>query len=812
MNTTPQTPNSDYPQNYANKPKEDIDLRRYLGLFLSNWYWFAGALFISLSLAYGINKYSESIYSVSASLLIKDDKNSTGLSGAESMIPGGDVFKNQQTLQNEIGILRSYSLNLRVMKELSDFHVSYVAIGRRGIAEKRQFTECPIVIVYDSLYKQSFNVPIAIKILPQNEFLLEINGNRNIKKRLKFGDRFKEEGFDFIVKLKEPGKYTYEENISNRYKAWFESPESLANTYRSTLNISPIADDATLVALSATGYVPTQIAEYLNKLMEAYIKQGLEYKNITADSTIKFINSQLKTISDSLSRAEKKLESFRLSNKLIDLSSEGNSLRSRLEKIEGEKTIVNLQLQYYKYLANYINSRNESGEIMSPSIMGISDPALIKLVDNLASLQFEKKQLKFNFATNLAANDLIESKIKDAIISLEENIRNNVNISENELKDVNERTGTVENEVKKLPVTERQLIGIQRTFELNNTVYTYMLEKRAEAGIAQASTISSNRVIDKANPENYSTLSPRRNRNYFLALIFGLLAPGVFIFLVYELNARILDKRDIEDGTDAPILGFVAHSNYKKDIPVISNPGSSLSESFRTIRTNLKYLLGGEKKAIISITSAISGEGKTFISTNLAAVFAMLGKKTLVVGLDLRKPRIHKIFPNTEEIGLSTFLIGESKFEDIILETGISNLFFVPTGPIPPNPSELIESERMKLFIKEVRQEFDFVFFDTPPIGIVTDAVLLGTFADVNLFVVRQRYSSKATLEYIQKIYEKKEINNPAIIVNDINISGYYGYGLRYGSGFYSGYGYDYGYGRYGSYHYGNTNNYYIEN
>jgi capsular exopolysaccharide synthesis family protein len=246
-------------------------------------------------------------------------------------------------------------------------------------------------------------------------------------------------------------------------------------------------------------------------------------------------------------------------------------------------------------------------------------------------------------------------------------------------------------------------------------------------------------------------------------------------------------------------------------MPVLSRPGTSLAESFRSIRTNLKFYMNGESRAVISVTSTISGEGKTFISLNLAAALSMLGKKTLLVGMDLRKPKLDKIFFTDSKQGLTTYLIGETGYDDLIHKTTTNNLFFVPSGPVPPNPTELIETDMMQKFMAKAREEFDYIVLDTPPIGIVSDALLLGSYADVNIFIIRQRYSFKSTLEYIQNILNKRELKNLTIAVNDIHISGYYGYGLRYGYGFYEGYGYNYGYGQYGSYGRGDYHKYYTE-
>jgi tyrosine-protein kinase Etk/Wzc len=808
-------PGSSAPNNNSqsyNVPVDDdsIDLRRYFGLFLSNWYWFALTLFCAGLLAYVINTYSERIYIISSSLLIKADQAGTDITTLEKLMPGQDIFKNQQNLQNEIGILKSYSLNFRVMKELPDFQITIVEIGRRGIAEKRHYKSAPFVLKFDSIRNQRTDVPLSIRIKSEDTYSIEINGEK-IREKIFFGERFKENGFDFTINKSNSANFKYNSDLSNHFIFWFNKCESLANIYRGKLSVDPVNKDATLVTLSVAGVVPLMESEYLNKLMELYIRQGLENKNQTAENTIKFINEQLGQISDSLTLTENSLENFRLSNKIIDLSSEGAAIEKKLENYANEKMKIELQKQYYNYLAEYINTKNESGEIVSPSVMGVTDQLLIKLVDELANLQAQKKQLNYNFTGDQPAINLINSKIEDARIALNENVRNSILNTERTLEDIDERISIVERELNRLPGTERKLINIQRKYNLNNTVYTYMLEKRSEAGIAKASSVSNNRIIDQAEPFNSVRIKPREKRNYLLAILLGLIVPGLYIFLVDFLHNKILDKKDIERGTAVPIIGFVGHNTSKNEIPVFIKPGSSLAESFRSIRTNLKYYLNGEKKAVILITSTISGEGKTFISINLAAVFAMLSKKTLLVSLDLRKPRIDNILGSSDEKGLSSFLIGENVFDEIIQGTKVKNLFFVPSGSIPPNPSELIESERMKQFMKKAKEEFDYIILDTPPVGIVSDALLLGSYADMNIFVIRQKFSFKNTLELIQNIFEKKELKNLTIAVNDLHISGYYGYGLRYGYGFYEGYGYNYGYGQYGSYGHGNYHKYYTE-
>jgi tyrosine-protein kinase Etk/Wzc len=784
--------------NYGNKlPEEDnIDIKRYLSLFISNWYWFAITLFIAMSIAYGINRWSEEIYTVSASLLIADEQYGGDMSQAEKFLPGSDIFSSQQNLKNEIGILKSFSLNYEVMKKLPEFWVTYMGVGRRGIAESRQYKSSPFKVFFDSLECQAKGRRVNIKILSDDEYSISI-GDR-IEKTMKFSERYTDLYNDFyIVKHNE---FRYDDDESNKYYFWFNSLEGLANQYRSKLSILPIEEEASLVTLLTSGFSAQQEADYLNKLMEVYIDRGLELKNETADNTIEFINEQIGFISDSLMVAESNLESFRLNNELIDLSSEASILQSRTERYENEKYGIEFEKQYYEYLLEYINSRDESGEIVSPSLVGITDPILSRLIVDIADLQQQMKQVSFSIRDDLPTVNLMDTHLADARKILKENVENSLKNATKLLDDANARIARVEAEIQKLPGTERQLINIQRKFDLNNTIYNYLLEKRAEAGIAKASNVSDNRIIDRAESFNSTQISPQIRRNYVMAIIFGLLIPAILILLIDYLNNKIIDKKDIERGTSAPVMGFVSHNNLQTEIPVKKQPGSTLAESFRSLRTNLKYFTKDTQTPVIAVSSTISSEGKTFISANLAAIIASNGKKVLLVGLDLRKPRIHKIFGINNDTGISNYLIGQEKYENIIFQTEVDNLCYSPSGPVPPNPAELIDSPEMKEFIVKIKKQFDYIIIDTPPVALVTDALLVSPFTDLYLFVVRQRYSSKNTIELVEELRKNSNIKSLGIVINDISLTGYYGYGLRYG--YSMGYGYSYGYNYYGDYTY----------
>jgi capsular exopolysaccharide synthesis family protein len=458
------------------------------------------------------------------------------------------------------------------------------------------------------------------------------------------------------------------------------------------------------------------------------------------------------------------------------------------------------KLNYYKYLKKYLETKVDHEDLIAPTVVGGTDQYLERLIEDISLLQKKQLELNMNLTEKLPPVSLQKENIEFTKKKLGENIENSIINIQVQINEEERKLKLVNIEMEKLPVTEKNLINIQRKFDINNTVYTYLLEKRAETGIAKASNVSNNKIVDQADYFNYTQIKPDKKKNQLKAFAISLLLPAVLILLLYYFNERIIDNTDIIRKTKVPVIGYISHSDEVKELPVYSNPSSSLSEGFRSIRTSLRYLIKDIEKPVIVITSTISSEGKTFMSANLAAITALSGKKVLLVGLDLRKPRIHKILGLENTIGLSNYLSNGCDYSEVIKKTAIENLDYATSGPVPPNPAELINEMKMKAFLDRAKADYDIVIIDTPPVAVVTDTFLLADYVDVNIFIVRQRYSSKNTLELIQEIYQNKKLKNMGIIINDISLSGYYGYGLRYG--YYRGYGYSYGRNYYGKYSY----------
>ncbi|MCK5171410.1 MAG: polysaccharide biosynthesis tyrosine autokinase [Bacteroidales bacterium] len=771
--------------------EESIDIKKYLFKFLANWYWFALALSIALAIAYMVNRYSEPTYTISSSLIISDKQ--SDVASVEAIIEelGRSRIRRKATVVNEIFILKSYKMARLALEEL-DFGISYVSVGRREIAESKMYHNCPFIVIPDTSSNQLNGYPVYIKILSDRKYLLEINDKHNIKRKLKFGETFDSEIFKFKILLSNPEIFLFDKTESNKYYFRFHDINSLAKQYRAKLNLDVNDEKGSILMLKLNGFVPEKMAVYLNKLSDVYIRSTLIEKNLRAENTLEFIDEQLNIILKDLNASEIRLQDFRTKNQIINLSQKGSVLYDELIKIQNERFAYDVKTKYLDYLETSLRKKEQDDAIVAPSVLGITDPALQKLVGSYNDLLAEKN--KFSSVAQEDAPNLIiiQNELNTLKKTLAEYIISTRKTNQITLQAFDQKQDLINRQIIQLPANERQQINIEREYKLNNELYTFLLEKRAEAGITKASNIADNKILDIARPENSAQLTPKRSQNYLIALVLGFGIPGAVILMFEYFNNKIEDKKDIEHNTHIPIIGTIGHNEIHSDMPVYVDPKSAIAESFRGLRTNLQYILREKDQKIIMISSTISGEGKTFAAINLAIIMAMTNKKVLLVGLDLRKPSLHKIFDVPNEIGISTYLSKQSEYESIIKETSIENLYLTPSGPVPPNPAELIETEQMKSFFEKTSKAFDYIIIDTPPIAMVTDALLVSRHAHANLFMIRQRYSNTHVFELINKLEQEQKISDMNILVNDLKIPKYYGYNYGYNYG----YGYGYGFGK----------------
>lgn len=781
------------PPHAENKSQEEetMDIKKYVFLIIANWYWFAISIFICLFISYLVNRYSVNIYSVQSSLIVRDDESPNSFSGAENLIQGLKLTRNTKSVQNEIGILKSYSLAYKTISELKEFNITYVGVGRRRIVKNELYTRSPFKVTLEPNTFNQTEYPVNITILSKDKYLLEIDNQFDIRKEMRWGEPFRSEAFNFTLTLRSPELIDSYLEGTNFYFV-INDLNLLANSYRAKLSVELNDKKGSILILTTTGSVAEKETDYQNKLMQSYIQKGLDDKNIIAENTIRFIDSQLAEMTDSLRSAEKRLQDFRSANKVIDITKEGSIIYENVQRLQEEKGKAELRRRYYAYLKKYLEEKRELKDIVAPSAMGIEDIQLADILSLLGQAYLEQETLMLSANPQTPGLNTISFRLETLKKTLEENVRSLIEVNNVTLNEISRRMADFEGEMSKIPYTERLLIGFEREFNLINKMYTYLNEKRAEAAIAKASNIADNKILDYALPENATHLKPKSKIIFIGGFLIGSMIPLIIIFGLNFLNTKITDINDIQGQTSSPILGFIGHNSYDTELPIALNPKSTLAESFRGLRTNLGFILQEPGRKVVTVTSTISGEGKTFFASNLALIIAITGKKVLLVGLDLRKPKINTLFNVTNQKGLSTYLIGKNDFKEIVYKTEYENLYVSPSGPIPPNPAELIGTTRMDDFITEAKRQFDYIIIDTPPIAIVTDTLIASRFTDALLFVVRFNYSDKEVLRLVDNIKISEVNGKIAIVVNDFVTKQRYGYG--YGYGFKYGYHYTYGY------------------
>jgi capsular exopolysaccharide synthesis family protein len=537
--------------------------------------------------------------------------------------------------------------------------------------------------------------------------------------------------------------------------------------------------DGSILRISLRGTNKEKDADFINTHIAGFQAISLEKKNLEAQRQIQFIDDQLVGISDSLITTENNLQKFRSTHRVMDLSAQGQALIGQVTLLENERARLDLEANYYAYLADYL-SKDISNELpIVPITMGISDPGLTRLVEELAELQGQLISKAAGAMNPLQRN--LEQRVENAKDALRETL-NGLRRANSLARSENEQSISRANaQASALPVTERQLIGIERKFRLNDELYTFLLETRAEQELQKASNKSDSEIIDPADIRFSLLVSPRTQIVYIFSSFLGLVLPLVLLLLGRLLNNKILIE-DVKKLTNIPLVGSIPHSDNKSSTVVIDLPNSLIAESFRLLRSRMQFFTKEAKAPVILVTSVMPAEGKTFTSINLASVYSLLGKKTVLVGFDLRKPKISENFNLCNERGVSTWLIGKDSLQDIIQETNYDNLSVISAGPIPPNPSELTALGKAEELFMLLRERFNYVIIDSSPIGIVSDTFSLASFADALILVVRPGHTRRDLFVNTMIEIKNSNMHSLSLVINDIKLnSNSYGYIEKYG-------------------------------
>lgn len=788
--------------NIGRQEDERIDIKIVFFKYLNNWKLFLLSFTIFLSLAFIYNRYTVPTYSVSSTLLIRDDNN-TQL-GAENLIEGLELFSGKKNLKNEIVILNSFSLNHDVVNELK-LGISYKQ--HSSIVTNDLYKNSPFIVVLDSNHLQTSGTDFILNLIDNESFRIEAKENnifaydiidkKNVKDRTynididkiyKFGQKIKGECFSF--KIQKSNKFFKNFDKEKSYSFRVHNINKLTQKYINKVNINPVNKEASVLKINFKNTNPKKHIDFINKLTELYIKTGLDEKNLMATNTISFIDKQLIFIKDSLNQIELDIENFISRNPEIKIAEKDFGTFFQKQKIDNTLNEHIVHIKYYKSLLSYLKEENETNDLISPSSIGISNPEINLLINQLINLLNKRKELSFVTTPKNQIFISVNQQIQNTKQILIENVDNLIRSSEIYEKELRSQLENFTKNIDNLPQAEKDFLILTRKQQINEETVKYLQTKRYEASLAKAGTNSDHKIIDSARLDSDIPLTPNKNLIYFISIFLSFVSPITFLFIKNFFNNSIQSKSDITNRTDVPILALIGNSINSSNIS-LENSRSLLSESFRSLRTNIQYLSSEKKKKIISVTSTKGGEGKTFCSVNLATILAISGKKIILIGADLRKPKLHKDFSIKNNIGLSNLLIDKIELDKAIYNTEVKNLDLILSGPIPPNPSELLDGQKMNKIIKELEKKYDYIIIDTPPVGLVTDALVLMKYTDINLYILRHNYSDFGSFSIINKLKNNENVKNLNLIINDYNFENKK-YGYSYGDDY--GFGYSYGY------------------
>ncbi len=779
-----------------NNKSHEIDLKSWLFKFRSKWYLFALFSLIALSVAYVYVKTSQRVYEFKSTLLLGDQQ--TGSKKAQELLEVLQVQNKGIKVEDEIGLLQSAEIIKQTLQQL-DFTVAYFKVTDHWLNKagnlviEEQYDSAPYTVQLDSASHQLVDVPIFVKVVDKDSYELSIDAENvsrydfqkhstiesipevKLTKVLKFGEPYNSKHLNFTLKYNDfedlaPGK---------EYYFVINSLESLVKQQQAYLEVAPIEREARVLTLKTKGSIPEKQLAFLNKLMDTYVANDLEEKNQNGQKTLEFIDNQLATLTDSLRQSKQALSSFRSNNRISNISVQSNISYEKLSQLEIERARLNTDKEYLETILDQVQNGNGIAQSVSPTVAGIQSPILNDLFLQLADLNQKKAGYSVTATADNPMLRKIEGEIANTRSAIEANIKNLVRSTNISINDVNKRISRIEGQLASLPENERKLMDLQSETEFIDKKYDFLLEKRSEAAISLATNTTDKKVVDHASMVGNAPVNVKPKMIYLLALLLGLAIPAGFVILMDNVDNTIKGKEDLSGITNIPFLGVIAHGDKSEKLAVQNMPRSAIAESFRSVRINLQYLMSNSDFKVLGVTSSVSGEGKTFCSVNLSTELAMSGKRVVLIESDMRKPTFSNYFDVSQSVGLSSFLTQGLPLNEVIHKTAIDNLDVIPCGSIPQNAIQLLELPKMQELIDMLKFEYDYVVIDTPPIGFVSEYFILMKYMDINIYVVKHKYTDRNMLEQVNELYASKKIKNIYMLINDLDYSNTYEYGYK---------------------------------
>lgn len=777
--------------------EEQVDYKALFFKYLIHWKWFVASIVVCLIGGWIYLHYTTPVYSITGSVIIKDNKKnnsvSTGLADLEDL----GFYSSTNNFDNEVEVLHSRTLLKKVVEEL-DLYINYRT--RENLRPVELYKDTPVKVWLTP--EEAEKLPNGAAVL---EVVLKPGGKLSVSTEID-EQEFKQDFNKLPALLTTPyGTFSFTPGDSaivekeQEITVTVAAPRIMANGYANALSVEPTSKTTTIAQITLQNTSPQRGVDFINKLIEIYNRDANDDKNEVASKTAEFIDERIKIINGELGTTEKELETFKRDAGLTDLKSDAQLALSENSEYEKKRAENSTQLRLVQFLSEYANNPDHAYEVL-PVNVGLTDTGLTELINRYNEMLLERKRL---LRTSSESNPVVVN-LDASIRAMRSNVQTTILSVQKGLMitkaDLERQAGKYAGRITSAPGQERQLVSISRQQEIKAGLYLMLLQKREENAITLASTANNARIVDEAHAELFP-VSPKGKLIYLIAFVLGIAIPVGIIYIIELLRYKIEDRSDVKKLTTVPIIGDIpASDNMPKEGSVVvrENQNDMMAETFRNVRTNVQYMLGSNQKVVL-ITSTTSGEGKSFVAANLAISFALLGKKVVIVGLDIRKPGLNKAFQMShKEDGITRYLADPEHTDlmSLLQQSNVTpNLYILPGGAIPPNPTELVARDSLVQAVDRLKKEFDYVILDTAPIGMVTDTQLISRVADMSIYVCRAGYTPKAGYLFINELRDHKKLPNLCTIINDVNIkTGKYGYGTygKYGYGRTYGYGYGY--------------------
>lgn len=700
-------------------------------------------------------------------------------------------------ITNQIRVLQSHDLISKTLDKL-DFQISYYIVGRVKTTEIQQIDAFSVDITLVESFGSLYGVPFDIKILDQNNFVISfVNDGQTVQRSHQFDNDIVED--EYLLRLNRNtllSDETFTKLKDNNYRFVVNSKSYLISSYKEALDI--VNEDRTsILAITVKDHMAFKAKMFLDTLSHTYIDYTIQSQIHLNENTLSYIDRQLVGITHILDSIETNLEMYKKEKDILDLSREQTEFFQKLLIYEGEKREQHLRLETLASLEDYLVTKTEE-RLLPPALYITDDTFLRTSLTELYNLEVQRSQVSYDVKDMSPGSERISKTIQQLRSNIMVYINNLRSAIKDRIKDVDIEIAYYENLLRKLPQSQREILNIERNLSVNEKMYVYLLEKQANTIIARAAIVPEVGIIEVAR--SIGVVGPQKMKIVYYFLAGGLLLSLIVAFIRSLFFDRIQNSRELKQITNLPILGSVPRSNEGGDerLVVAKHSRSNIAESYRSIRTNLQYFSDHDGSKTILLTSLHPGEGKTFCSINTAAIIASADKKVMLLDFDMHKPKVHQSLELNNEIGLSSYIVGKSSLEDVIQRADLANVDVITAGPVPPNASELVLSPRVDQLLARLKEMYDYIIIDTPPLMLISDSMVLMRAVDIGMFVMNTDKATRAGVRHLEELVESNKLTHTALILNNVKLKKWRYYYGRYSYNY--GYGYGYGYGKgYGS-------------